>query len=108
MNRLMIALTGVALCVGACKKSGPADTTANDMATNDSMAGDNMAANDMACRPTTAQGFVNAAAASDHFEIDSSKLAEAGTIFGGQIVRQADDHRAHRKHRQAQVRSCPE
>jgi putative membrane protein len=33
------------------------------------------ASNAMAPSPTTAQGFVNAAAASDRFEIESSKLA---------------------------------
>ena len=46
------------------------------MAVTDNMAVDNIgAANDAALSPLTAQGFANAAAASDKFEIETSQLA---------------------------------
>lgn len=69
------------LVVAACGQK--ADTSANaDMTTSDTsmtnMDAGNMAANDTAtAAPTSAQGFVNAAAASDKFEIETSKLASA-------------------------------
>lgn len=79
MNKtLIMLLAGTALTVSACKRSEPVDATANQDVTvtdNGMMANDSMAA--PAALPTTAPDFVNAAAASDKFEIDSSKLAEA-------------------------------
>jgi putative membrane protein len=67
------------LAVAACGQRN--DTGANAAMNDSSMTGTNldtgnMATNDnMAMSPTSAQGFVNAAAASDKFEIESSKLA---------------------------------
>ena len=74
-TRLLIAVSGSVLALGACNKSSQVTTNATD--TN--MAMDNgMAPNGMAeAGPLTAQGFANTAAASDRFEIESSKLAEA-------------------------------
>ncbi|MBV9528735.1 DUF4142 domain-containing protein [Sphingomonas sp.] len=79
--RLTILLAGTALTVAACGKH---DTT-NDMTANNAAVTDNgmTAANGMADEnamapagePLTAQSFANAAAASDRFEIESSKLA---------------------------------
>lgn len=69
------------LAVAACGQKS--ETTANvDMNATDTtmtnMDTGNMAANDTAAvSPTSAQGFVNAAAASDKFEIETSKLASA-------------------------------
>jgi putative membrane protein len=69
------------LAVAACGQK--ADTSANaDMNTSDTsmtnMDAGNLAANDAASvSPTSAQGFVNAAATSDKFEIETSKLASA-------------------------------
>lgn len=76
MNKaLIILLAGTALSISACKKNDAADTANQDitMSDNGMMANDAMAA--PAALPTTAPDFVNAAAASDKFEIDSSKLA---------------------------------
>ena len=70
--RAMIMLSGsLALC--ACGPRG--ETAGNDV----NIAMDNgMVANEaMAPLPTSAQGFANAAAASDRFEIESSRLAAA-------------------------------
>ena len=78
MNRIAIAvLASTALTVSACNKSDTADTANQDMTTVDNgvMANDTIAA--PAALPTTAPDFVNAAAASDKFEVDSSKLAVA-------------------------------
>lgn len=67
------------LAVAACGQRS--DTGANSATNDSSMTGTNMdtgnmAMNDnMAMSPTSTQGFVNAAAASDKFEIESSKLA---------------------------------
>ena len=75
-NRLVIFLSGTVLALTACgKNDGAANVAANDV---NMTAEDNMAmANTMAPSPMTAQGFANAAAASDRFEIESSKLAAA-------------------------------
>jgi putative membrane protein len=77
MKTLTIVLAGAALTLGACHKNEAAnDTTLNDVAINDVTANDSGDLTNMAApAPTTAQGFVNAAAASDRFEIESSKLA---------------------------------
>ena len=77
-NRLIILLAGTALTVSACAKHDEANNT---MAVNDTnmMTDNGMGNGDMnAAAPAsamTAQGFANAAAASDRFEIESSKLA---------------------------------
>ena len=73
--RLLIAVSGSVLALAACgKNDGAADNSAaTDM---NVVAMDNGMVTDSAAQsPLTAQGFVNAAAASDKFEIDSSKLA---------------------------------
>ncbi|HEX6741369.1 MAG TPA: DUF4142 domain-containing protein [Sphingomicrobium sp.] len=73
MNTKMLILLSGTLAIVAC---GPKTETAN----NDSGAtvenGPVLPANDVtAAAPNSAQGFANAAAASDRFEIESSKLA---------------------------------
>ncbi len=87
-NRLVIILSGTVLALAACgKHEAASDNAANDV---------NMAATDngaemnaVAPSPMTAQGFANAAAASDHFEIESSKLA-AGTAKSAAVKSFAD------------------
>lgn len=79
-NKILILLTGTALTVAACAKHDTTNTAAGTDNTADmNMTADNgaMSANMAATAPTplTAQAFANAAAASDHFEIESSKLA---------------------------------
>ena len=78
-SKLVIFLSGTVLALSACGKHEAATTdTANDV----NMTADNGAAMDngtdlnaAAPSPLTAQGFVNTAAASDHFEVETSKLA---------------------------------
>jgi putative membrane protein len=78
-SRLLILVSGSVLAVTACAKHDEANTNTTDM----NVAMDNGMTADMnsgmnsaeAAAPMTAQGFANAAAASDKFEIDSSKLA---------------------------------
>ena len=78
-SRLLILVSGSVLAVTACAKHDEATTNTTDM----NVAMDNGMTADMnsgmngaeAAAPMTAQGFANAAAASDKFEIDSSKLA---------------------------------
>jgi len=73
INKLAIVLSGTALALTACgKHDGAANEPANDV---NILADDNMSATAEAPSPTSAQGFANAAAASDRFEIESSKLA---------------------------------
>src|SRR4051812_7386283 len=73
-SRLLIAVSGSVLALTACNKNNEATTT---NAADANIAMDNGAAADMtaAPSPTSAQGFANTAAASDRFEIESSKLA---------------------------------
>lgn len=73
MKALVLVLASTALCVSACKRSDTVDATANQ----DVTVTDNGAMAAPAALPTTAADFVNAAAASDKFEVESSKLAEA-------------------------------
>lgn len=80
-HKFLILLTTATLGLAACGKhdntsAGGADT-GNATQVNVTAMDNGMAANSTAPAPTTAQGFVNAAAASDRFEIESSKLAEA-------------------------------
>jgi len=74
-NRMVILVSGAVLALGACgKHDATSSTTNSDL----NMTADNgMVANTAAEAPSplTAQGFANAAAASDRFEIESSKLA---------------------------------
>ena len=77
-SRLLIAVSGSVLALGACNKNDAVTTNATDtnMAMDNGMAANGMAANGMAeAGPLTAQGFANTAAASDRFEIESSRLA---------------------------------
>ena len=72
-SRLLILVSGSVLAISACNKhDGAATNGADANLTMDNMAEANAAAE---AGPMTAQGFANAAAASDHFEIESSKLA---------------------------------
>jgi len=77
-NNLVIFVAGAVLALGACKKNDAGDTmAANDAnVAIDNMTVDNTAAT-TAPSPLMAQGFANAAAASDKFEVESSKLAAA-------------------------------
>jgi putative membrane protein len=77
-NKLIILLAGTAVTVAACAKHDDTNNVAaNDvnMSDNGMMSNNDMAMNAAAPAPMTAQGFANAAAASDNFEISSSKLA---------------------------------
>lgn len=78
-SKTLMFLSAAVLATAACSKHDNANTTGNDMTTDaNMMAANSMAANEaMAASPLTAQGFANAAAASDRFEIESSKLAAA-------------------------------
>ena len=81
-NKSLLLFAAATVALAGCGRSD--NDTANDanVAVSDNLAaGDNMAmGNDAApaAAPTTAQPFVNAAAASDRFEIESSRLAVAG------------------------------
>lgn len=75
--QIVALVAGTALSLAACGKhdsggNGVGGTTNMAAETNGTMAAP-------AADPTTAQGFVNAAAASDKFEIDSSKLAQSAS-----------------------------
>ena len=77
-SKLVIFLSGTVLALAACGKHDAAnETAANDvnMAASDNGLESNAEANAEAPSALTAQGFANAAAASDNFEISSSKLA---------------------------------
>jgi putative membrane protein len=83
-NKILVLMAGTALAVAACAKHDNANTSGADTGNADlNMTTDNgamgnsgaTATTTTAPAPTTAQGFVNAAAASDKFEIESSKLA---------------------------------
>jgi putative membrane protein len=73
-SKLVIFVSGTVLALSACAKH---EATSDNNATDLNMSADNgLAANTaQAPSPLTAQGFSNAAAASDRFEIESSKLA---------------------------------
>ena len=82
-NKILVLMAGTALAVAGCAKhdnanTGGADTGNADLnmtTDNGAMGNSGATATTTAPAPTTAQGFVNAAAASDKFEIESSKLA---------------------------------
>jgi putative membrane protein len=72
-KRVLLVVSGAVLAVAACGRHDTTNTVANsDPSTDTNMAMDNTTA---ATPALTAQGFVNAAAASDRFEIETSKLA---------------------------------
>jgi putative membrane protein len=74
MSKLLIGLTASVLALAAC---GQENDTALNADTNVA-ADDGATDNDIAAAPlpTSAQGFANRDAASDRFEIESSKLAQ--------------------------------
>jgi len=74
-KKLLIFVSGAVLTLGACAKHDNANEAANGTDVN--VAADNGTNAAVALSPTSAQGFANTAAASDRFEIESSKLAEA-------------------------------
>ena len=73
-NKLLMAVSASALALAACgqKDNETAGDDANLAIDNGILVDNEMAAAPM---PNSAQGFANAAAASDRFEIESSKLA---------------------------------
>ena len=73
-TKMMILLSATALGLAAC---GQRDDNANVAADINLDADANLAVDNaaMTAAPMTAQGFVNAAAASDRFEVETSKLA---------------------------------
>jgi putative membrane protein len=75
-KKLLIFVSGTVLTLGACAKHENENVAANGTDVNVAAA-DNAAGNAAALSPTSAQGFANTAAASDRFEIESSKLAAA-------------------------------
>jgi putative membrane protein len=79
MKILALAMAGTALLVSGCNRSGGPDAANQDvMVDAGNAAGTDAAGNGaVAAMPTTAQDFANAAAASDRFEIESSRLAQA-------------------------------
>jgi putative membrane protein len=77
MKVLVLVMASSALCVSACKRSERSDAAGNqDVTITDNGIGNGTMAAPPAL-PTTAAEFLNAAAASDKFEIESSKLAQS-------------------------------
>ena len=73
--KTLILLSAAALTLTACGRDNERSTTQADNFDFENV----VVANDaIAATPTNAQAFVNAAAASDRFEIESSKLAASG------------------------------
>jgi putative membrane protein len=77
MKVLVLAMVSSAFCLSACNRSDMSETTSNEDVTITDNGMDNGAMAATAALPTTAPEFVNAAAASDKFEIESSRLAQA-------------------------------
>ena len=73
-NRLLIMVSGSVLALTACNRNDEAATNLDTNVATDNTVEANVVAE---AAPTTSQGFVNAAAASDKFEIESSRLAAA-------------------------------
>ena len=74
-SKILMGLSASVLALGACGQTN--DTASNadmNVAMDNDATANNMAATPL---PTSAQGFANTAAASDRFEIESSKLAES-------------------------------
>lgn len=77
-TKLLILFSGSLLTLAACGKHDADNTATGDniaVTDNGGLAENMVVANDAAPSPLTAQGFANAAAASDHFEIATSQLA---------------------------------
>jgi putative membrane protein len=77
-NNSLLLFTAATLALAACGRSDNDTANNADVAVSDNTATGNDMAAAPAANPTTAQGFVNAAAASDRFEIESSRLVVAG------------------------------
>jgi putative membrane protein len=76
INRLVIIASGAVLALGGCSKHDDGNVASGDnIIVTDNTVDNGLAANDSAASPLTAQGFANAAAASDNFEIQTSQLA---------------------------------
>jgi len=73
-SKVLMVVSASALALAACGDRGSDRSDDVNIAADNGMAMDNGMTADAAL-PTTAQGFVNAAAASDRFEIESSRLA---------------------------------
>lgn len=74
-TKALILLSSAALGVAACGQKTDNANTDTNVDTNVLTANDVLATTPPSASPMTSQGFVNAAAASDRFEIESSKLA---------------------------------
>lgn len=77
MKVLVLVMASSAFCLSACNRSDTSETTSNQDLTIAGNGMDDGAMAAPAALPTTAPEFVNAAAASDKFEIESSRLAQA-------------------------------
>ena len=77
--RLLILVSGSVLALGACKQNSTNNVSAESTNNYSTESTNNVSTestnNTAAQAPLTSQNFVNAAAASDKFEIESSKLA---------------------------------
>ena len=80
-NKMLIGLSASLLALAAC---GQTNDTASNADVNVALGNETMD-NGMSATPlpTSAQGFANLAAASDRFEIESSKLAQAAAHSTG-------------------------
>ena len=74
-NKILIMLAGTTLALAGCGKNADGATADGSTDANLVLGDEFNTSTGDAPVPTTAQGFVNAAAASDRFEIESSKLA---------------------------------
>jgi len=88
-STLLILFSGSLLAVTACNKHDDSATSAGadtNLAIDNGAMDNGMAMNTVAeaapLAPLTAQGFINAAAASDKFEIETSKLAATNGASG--------------------------
>ena len=73
-NKLLIAVSASALALAACGQRNEEAADESNVALGNGVTIDNGVTADAAL-PTSAQGFANTAAASDRFEIESSRLA---------------------------------
>lgn len=89
-SKVLIFMAGTAIALTACKNNAATNDAANDATVTTENADLNMAGgNATAPSPLTSQGFANAAAASDKFEIESSKLA-AGSASSAAVKKFAE------------------
>lgn len=75
----ILAMSAASIALVACnnKADDTPATELNTMATNDAAMNGDVGATVTAAAPMSAQGFANAAAASDRFEVETSRLASA-------------------------------